>query len=96
MMTLHRAFVLPLLEYFHHLWCPRAIGMIRQMEAIHRCLTFQIRKVLEYNYWERLQRLKLYSLQWMKEIYAVIYTWKILSNHIPTLMFDDSELDEPS
>jgi hypothetical protein len=35
------------------------------------------------NYWERLRRLGLYSLQRKRERYAILYTWKIITGMVP-------------
>ena len=35
------------------------------------------------NYWERLKKLKLLSLQRSRERYCIIQVWKILNNHAP-------------
>ena len=47
------------------------------IEAIQRTFTYKITEVQHLNYWERLQELKLYSLQRRRERYIIIYIWKI-------------------
>ena len=37
------------------------------------------------NYYERLQKLKLFSLQRRRERYSIIYVWKIIENICPNL-----------
>ena len=37
----------------------------------------------EFNYWERLQRLGLYSLQMKRERYVILYTWKMITGMAP-------------
>ena len=83
MMTLFRSLVLPLLEYCCQLWNPGATGMMRKLEAVQRTFTCRIDGMAGLNYWQRLQRLKLYSLQRRRERYIVIYIWKILNDQVP-------------
>ena len=37
----------------------------------------------EFNYWDRLSSLKLFSLQRRRERYMIIHVWKIIHNHAP-------------
>ena len=37
------------------------------------------------NYWERLSKLKTYSLQRRRERYRIIYVWKILAKQVPNI-----------
>ena len=39
----------------------------------------------EYNYWQQLKMLKLYSLERRRERYSAIYTWRILESQVPNL-----------
>ena len=63
LMTLFRSLVLPLLEYCCQLWSPGTLGLIRQLEGVQRTFTYKISGMSGYSYWERLQHLKLYSLE---------------------------------
>ena len=83
LMTLFRSLVLPLLEYCCQLWSPGTLGLIRQLEGVQRTFTHRISGMSGYSYWERLQHLKLYSLERRRERYVIIYTWKILQNLVP-------------
>ena len=85
MLTLYKALVLPLLEYCCQLWCPTAIGQIRQLEAVQRTFTSRVAGLAGYNYWERLQQLGLYSLERRRERYMIIYVWKIVCGLAPNV-----------
>jgi hypothetical protein len=37
----------------------------------------------EFNFWERLQRLGLYSLQRRRERHVILYTWKMIAGMAP-------------
>ena len=74
MLTLRKALVILLLEYCCQLWNPWNAKDIQVIEAIERIFTFKITEVQHLNYWERLHKLKLYSLQ-RREHYIIIYIW---------------------
>ena len=83
MMTLYKALVLPLAEYCCQLWNPAQVGDIRKIEAIQRSFTYKIRGLGDLNYWERLKKLSLLSLERRRERYMIIYTWKIIRGIVP-------------
>ena len=51
------------------------------LESVQQNFTRWISGLKELNYWDRLQRLGLMSLQRRRERYIIIHTWKII-NHI--------------
>ena len=83
MLTLYRALVLPILEYCCQLWHPQALGLIRQVEGVQRSFTYRIDQMRDLDYWQRLERLKLYSLERRRERYLIIYVWKVLQDMAP-------------
>lgn len=83
MLTLYKALILPLLEYCSQLWNPSRVGEIQKLEAVQRTLTARIDGLQHLNYWERLQELRLYSLQRRRERYIIIYMWKMLMGIVP-------------
>ena len=85
MMSLYRALILPLLEYCCQLWSPSSHTLIRQLEAVQRSFTSRLRGLAGDDYWERLRKLRLYSLERRRERYVVIYVWKILNGYAPNL-----------
>ena len=46
----------------------------------------------EYNYWQRLERLSLYSLERRRERYLILYVWKVLSDIAPNISNDDNRI----
>ena len=85
MLTLLKSLVIPLLEYCCQLWNPLKAKDIQAIEAIQRTLTYKITEVQHLNYWERLHKLKLYSLQRCREHYIIIYIWKITQHMVPNI-----------
>ena len=65
------------------LWHPSLISEISLIESIQRTATSKISSVSHLNYWERLQNLKLMSLQRRRERYALIYMFKVFHNNVP-------------
>ena len=64
--------VIPPLEYCYQLWNPWKAKDIQAIETIQQTFTYKITEVQHLNYWKRLHKLKLYSLQrWM--LYNYIY-----------------------
>ena len=45
----------------------------------------QITEVQHLNYWERLRKLKLYSLQKRRERYIILYIWKVTQHMVPNI-----------
>ena len=76
MLTLVKSLVIPLLEYCCQLWNPWKARDIQSIKAIQRTFTNKITEVQYLNYWERLHKLKLYSLQrvqFIQTLYNYIY-----------------------
>jgi hypothetical protein len=85
MKILWKSMVLPILDYCSQLWCPIKAGQIQQIEAIQQYFTRRINIQEQPNYWQRLSKLKLYSLQRRRERYRILYVWKILEKQVPNI-----------
>ena len=85
MIVLFRAVVLPHLEYCCQVWSPVTLGGIRKLESVQRASTARLSGLQDLNYWERLERLQLYSLERRRERYLAIYTWKMISGLVPKI-----------
>ena len=89
MLTLFRAMVLPLIEYCCQIWSPRTVGNIRLLESVQRTFTNRISGMQHLDYWERLKKLNLYSLERRRERYQIIYIWKMINELVPNIDTDD-------
>ena len=69
MLTLWKSLIQPHLDYCSQLWSPHQTGDIQKLEAVQRQFTRQISGMKGLNYWERLQRLGLYSQQRRRDRY---------------------------
>ena len=83
MLTLYKSLVLGILEYNCPLWDPSNKGEIAILEGVQRRFTSKIASLQGFNYWERLEKLKLFSLQRRRERYIIIYMWKIYHLLVP-------------
>ena len=83
MLTLLKTMVRSKLEYCCPVWDPSNIGDIQTIESVQRNFTRRINTCKDLNYWERLSKLKLMSLQRRRERYIIIHVWKILHDLAP-------------
>ena len=83
MITLYKTMVRSKLEYCCPVWDPSKIDDICGIENIQRNFTRKISSCSNLNYWERLKKLKLMSLQRRRERYIIIHTWKIANGAAP-------------
>ena len=80
MLTLFKSLVISRLDYASQLWSPHKISQITQIEKVQRSFTKHIAGLRDLSYHERLQTLKIYSLQRRRERYCIILLWKIIKN----------------
>ena len=83
MMTLYKAMIRPHLEYCCQLWSPITAGAVRRLEGVQRSFTARIAGISHLNYWDRLKRLEMFSLERRRERYQVIYVFKIIQKLVP-------------
>ena len=82
-LLLFKSLVLLRLDYGSQLWSPHLVKHIDQLEKIQRSFTKHITGMQSLDYSERLVSLKLYSLQRTRELYCIIYVWKIIEGLVP-------------
>ena len=85
MITLWKSVVLPQLEYCSQLWSPTKKQDVVNLEILQRNYLWKIFGVYDLNYWERLRRFNIFSLQRRRERYRIIYVWKMLQNLVPNV-----------
>ncbi|XP_066926193.1 uncharacterized protein [Clytia hemisphaerica] len=83
MLTLWKSLVIPHIDNCSQLWSPNEVNLIQQIEDLQKSFTRRIKNLHNQNYWERLQTLKLFSLQRRRERYIIIYTWCIIEKLVP-------------
>ena len=92
MTTLYKSLVKSTLEYCCPLWNPGKVTDIQLIEGVQRTFTSRISGLQHLNYWERLARLKLMSLQRRRERYIILMMWKILHNIVPNCCHIDFKM----
>ena len=83
MLTLFKSLVRPRLEFCCEVWCPHLIKHINCIEQVQRFFTNRISGLKHLNYWERLENLKLMSLQRRREKLIILHVWKIKNDIYP-------------
>ena len=83
MLTLWKSLVIPHIDNCSQLWSPNEVNLVQQIEDLQKSFTRRIKNLHNQNYWERLQTLKLFSLQRRRERYIIIYTWCIIEKLVP-------------
>jgi hypothetical protein len=94
MTTLYKSMVRSKLEYCCPVWDPPKITDIQAIETVQRQFTRRISGLKDLDYWERLKKLKIMSLQRRRERYSIIQVWKILnglSTNSTDMKFDNSD-----
>ena len=82
-MFLYKCYVLPRLEYASLLWSPYQQKNIIKIESIQKKITSKIDELKNYNYHQRLRKLKLFSLQRRRERFSAIYMFKLSKGLVP-------------
>ena len=83
MTTLFKSLVRSKLEYCCPLWNPARVTDIQTIENVQKQFTKKICGISQLDYWERLKRLKLLSLQRRRERYSIIHVWKLANGKAP-------------
>ena len=83
MLTLFKTMVRSKLEYCSPVWDASTISDIQAIENVQRYFTKRISSCKDLDYWARLRKLKLMSLQRRRERYKIIHVWEILHDEAP-------------
>ena len=94
MISLYKCLIRSKVEYNCPLWDPTKIEDIMTLEGVQRFFTSKISSIAHLHYYDRLQALKIMSLQRRRERYSIIMIFKILQGLTPNdlgLVFITSE-----
>ena len=78
MMTLYKSFVRSKIEYCCPLWHSRKFTDVQMIESLQRTFTSKIVGMERLDYWQRLKKLNLLSLQRRRERFIIFHMWKIV------------------
>ena len=85
LMTLFKSLVIPIMDYCSIIWSPSKKKDIQAIEKIQRKFTKRINGLQDLNYYERLEKLHIYSMQRRRERYEVLYIMKIINHSVPNV-----------
>ena len=83
MKTLLQSLINPILDYCSPLYNPQSIALKMKLETPIRSFTRKFKGLQTYDYWERLQILKLLSAERRRERFIIILMYKILKELTP-------------
>lgn len=82
MLTIWKSLVQTKLDYCSQLWSPNDQAAISKLEGVAKHFTAQVAGLQDLDYWERLQKLHLYSQERRRERYQIIFIWKCLQGYV--------------
>ena len=84
MKTLFKSIILSKIDYCSLLFhSTLSMSATMKIENIQRAFTRKIFNMKDHNYWERLKKLKMSSIERRRERFIIIYMYKILQNLVP-------------
>ena len=87
LLTLFNSIVRSRLEYSCQVWDPYLVKHIDAIEQVQRSFTSKIENMDDDdNYWDRLSKLGIMSLQRRREKLSLILTWKIKNGIVPNVI----------
>ena len=79
MLFLYKSYVRSKLEYGCPVWHNTKFADIQLVESLQRTFTSKVISMQNFDYWQRLKKLKIQSLQRRRERYIIFLTWKIVN-----------------
>ena len=83
MLTLFKSLVLPHIEYCCIIWNPHKLQEISLIESVQRHFTCKLEGMEDYNYYQRLKTLNIYSTERRRDRYTLMYIFKIIFGRVP-------------
>ena len=83
MITLWRSLILSRIDYCSQLLSAINNSELQKLEGLQRTFTSRITCLKDFNYWDRLKSLELFSIERRFERYLIIYLWKISEGIVP-------------
>ena len=88
-----KVYIIRIFDYCSQLWGPQNGGLLIKLENLQSDFTSRISGMKSLSYWERLDKLEIYSINRRIERYRIIYSRKILYEYAPNcgLSWDKNE-----
>ena len=77
-----RTYVLGIIDYRSQLWCPVDGNLMSRIENLQRIYTINTKGLENDDYWTRLRKMKLSSLERRFQRYRIIYIWKVMNGFV--------------
>ena len=81
------------LDYCSTIWSPSGQAEINQLERIQKHFTSKIEGMESLNYHERLNKMKLYSLERRRERFMIINAWRQIEGHTENILGLETKTD---
>ena len=93
MLTLWKSLIQSKIDYCSQLWSPSDQAAISKLEGVARSFTSRITGMDNLDYWERLEHLRMFSQERRREMYQIIFIWKLSQGLVTgyNLQFQHSE-----
>ena len=91
MLTLWNSLAIPPLDDCLQLWSPSKRSLIQNLEKLQKAFLKGLPQLQNLNYWEKLNKLKLFSLERRRERYRIIYTWCIIEGLVPNFNYENGK-----
>ena len=82
MRFLYQTYIQPNTDYGSQVWSPVKLSEIDALESILRIWTRKIPYIRDMHFWDRLEAMKMSSIQRSHERCLIIYTWQMLENKV--------------
>ena len=86
LLLLMRAYIRSKIEYCNIVYAPYKKQDIAKIENIQRSFTAKIEGMQDFDYWERLKELDLYSLERRRERFMIIYAWQQIEGQVENIL----------
>ena len=77
-----KTYLLPIIDYCSQLYSPSSGSGLLKLENLQKAFTLKVSGLGHLSYWQRLERMKLFSINRRFERYKMIYVHKILNGKV--------------
>ena len=77
-----KTYLLPVIDYCSQLYSPSTGSGLLKLENLQKAFTQKVSGIGHLSYWQRLEKIKLFSINRRFERYKLIYVHKILNGNV--------------